>query len=109
MNNIEKIKEVMNNDEFVTRIVKLDDPELVQKAFSEQGIDFTLEQINQIAESVLSNYSYENGELPEEALDAVSGGVLAEIAIVASGIALFANTMAEVNKSRKAAGKKTIW
>ena len=50
-----------------------------------------------------------NGELSEDDLKDVSGGVLAEIAIVASGVALFAGIMTEVNNSRKAAGKKPIW
>lgn len=106
MNKIEKIKELMNNAEFVAKITAMEEPEEVQNAFAEQGIEFTLEQINQIAEMAINN---DAEELNEDALDAVAGGILAEIAIVASGIALFANTMAEVNKARKEAGKKTIW
>lgn len=106
MNNIEKIKHLMDNKNFVSKITAMEDPEQVQDAFAENGVDFTLEQINQIAELVINNNAE---ELNEDALEAVSGGILAEIAIVASGIALFANTMAEVNKARKEAGKKTIW
>ena len=106
MNNIEKIKELMNDKEFVAKIATMEEPEDVQTAFAEQGVDFSLEQINQIAELVMNDNAE---ELNEDALEAVAGGILAEIAIVASGVALFANTMAEVNKARKAAGKKTIW
>lgn len=106
MSNIEKIKDLMDNKNFVSKITAMEDPEQVQAAFAENGVDFTLEQINQIAELVINNNAE---ELNEDALEAVSGGILTEIAIVASGIALFANTMAEVNKARKEAGKKTIW
>lgn len=106
MNNIEKIQAVMNDKEFVEKISKMEEPVDVQKAFEEKGISFSLEEIAQIAQMVMDNG---NEELTEGQMDTVTGGVLAEIAIVASGVALAANTMAEVNKARKAAGKKTIW
>lgn len=106
MENINKIKDLMGDKDFVAAIAAMEDPEDVQSAFADKGVDFTLEQINQIAEMVIGG---NEDELSEAALEGVSGGLLAEIAIVASGVALFANTMAEVNKARKAAGKKTIW
>lgn len=106
MNKIEKVQAVMNDAEFVQKISAMEEPIDVQKAFAEKGIDFTLEEIGQIAELVANN---EGEELTDSQMNSVTGGVLAEIAIVASGVALVANSMAEVNKSRKAAGKKTIW
>ncbi len=106
MENINKIKDLMGDKDFVAAIAAMEDPEDVQSSFADKGVDFTLEQINQIAEMVIGG---NEDELSEAALEGVSGGLLAEIAIVASGVALFANTMAEVNKARKAAGKKTIW
>jgi predicted ribosomally synthesized peptide with nif11-like leader len=106
MNNIEKVQEVMKDVDFVKKISIMEEPEDVQKAFAEKGVNFTLEEIGQIAEMVAAG---NDDELTEVQMDSVSGGILAEIAIVASGIALLANTMAEINKNRKAAGKKTIW
>lgn len=106
MNKKELVQAAMNDAEFVKKISAMQEPEDVQKAFAEKGVEFTLEEISQIAEMVAGN---EGEELTEGQMDAVSGGILAEIAIVASGIALAANCMAEYNKSRKAAGKKTIW
>ena len=102
----EKVQLVMNDSEFVKKISAMENPEDVQAAFAEEGIDFTIDEIGQIAELAAQN----NGdELTEGQMNSVSGGVLAEIAIVASGIAFLANTMTEVNKKRKSAGKKTIW
>ena len=103
---IEKLQALMNDAEFVKKISAMEDPEEVQKAFADNGVDFTLDEIGQIAEMAADN---EGEELSEGQMDAVAGGVLTAIAIVASGIALGANVMAEVNKSRKAKGKKTIW
>lgn len=104
--NIEHVKQVMADQEFVAKIATMEDPVEVQAAFAAKGIDFTVDQINQIAELALNG----NGdELTETEMDVVSGGVLTEIGIVASGIALFANCMSEYNKRRKEQGKSTIW
>lgn len=102
---IDYIKAVMEDREFVEMIVAMEDPAEVQKAFASKGIDFSIEEINQIAQIAFNS----DHELSEDEIKNVTGGVLAEIAIVASGVALFANCMAEYNKSRKANGKSTIW
>lgn len=102
---IDQVKAVMEDREFVEKIVAMEDPIEVQSAFSAKGIDFTVDEINQIAQIAFSS----NDELSEATMDNVTGGVLAEIAIVASGVALFANCMSEYNKNRKAQGKSTIW
>lgn len=105
-NNIVLVKEVMADEEFVAKISAMEDPAEVQSAFAAKGINFTIEQINQIAELVANS---QGDELSEDALEAVSGGILAEITIVAGVIALGANCMAEYNKARKEQGKSTIW
>lgn len=105
-NRLELIKSAMEDKAFVEKIAAMDDGLDVQAAFAEKGIEMTLEEIAQIATIAFGEKS---DELEESELDAVAGGVLAEIAIVAAGVAFFANTMAEINKERKAKGKKTIW
>ena len=70
-------------------------------------LDFTLEEIDSIARM---SVSIGDGELSEDDLTDVAGGIVVDvICVVAGGIALGANIMAEVNKARKAKGKKTIW
>ena len=104
---IDYIKEVMQDQAFVERICSMTEPEEVQSAFAEKGIDLTLEQINQIAMMATEE---NDKELTEKELDEVAGGVFWEaVCVIASGIGLAANVMAEVNKNRKEAGKKTIW
>lgn len=105
-NEIYSLKELMKDEKFVSAIAAMEDPADVQKAFAEKGFQFTIEQINKMAEMALSTTS---DELTQEQMDNVAGGILSEIAIVASGIALFANCMAEINKQRKEKGKSTIW
>lgn len=105
-NKIELIKATMEDKTFVAEIVAMEDPAEVQAAFAAKGVELTIDQINQIAQLVFSG---EAEELNEAEMDAVAGGLLAEITIIASGIALVANIMAEVNKDRKEKGKKTIW
>lgn len=105
-NDINALKALMGDEQFVAAIVAMEDPVDVQRAFAEKGFQFTVDQINEIAAMA---FSENTDELSEEQMDAVAGGVLAEIAIVAGGIALFANCMAEYNKYRKEKGKSTIW
>ena len=104
----EKLTALMENKAFVAKISAMEEPEDVQKAFAEEGVDFTLEEINFIAEQVMAGNSE---ELNEMQLDAVSGGVdPVTVTIVVCGlIKLGADVMTEVNKNRKAKGKKTIW
>lgn len=103
----ENLKMAMEDREFVARIAAMEEPEDVQKAFAEKGVDFTLEEISQIAEQVMSANA---DELNAEQLDAVAGGAVWEVVIVVAGLVkIGADIMTEVNKSRKAKGKSTIW
>lgn len=102
---VEILKKVMGDSEFVETIVAMEDPADVQKAFADKGVDFTIDEINMIARQAFGG----DDELDENELEDVAGGILAEITIVCGVIALGANVMTEVNKSRKEQGKKTIW
>ena len=108
---IEHLKELMDNEIFVQKIAKMESNEEVQKAFSEQGIDFTMEEINQVVEQLYGDDS----ELNEDKLEEVSGGIvittttLTVVGCVAAGVSLFAGVMSEVNNNRKEKGKKPIW
>ena len=106
---LDQVKLVMADEDFVARISALEDPELVQQAFAEKGIDFTLEEIDAIARKCIAD-AEADGELSEDALSEVAGGIVVDaICVVAGAIGLAAGIMTEVNKSRKAKGKKTIW
>ena len=104
--NTEKLKAVLEDKAFVDAISKMESNVEVQKAFAERGIDFTVEEVDLIAEQLYGD----DKELNDTQLENVSGGIALEtITVIVSGIALAANVMSEVNKNRRAAGKKPIW
>lgn len=88
--NIELMKEVFSDEGFVNSLLETEDAQQVQEKLKEKGLDFTIEQINEIRD-LIARYSqneltqqeqdlleqaraYENGELNEEQLEAISGG-----------------------------------
>lgn len=88
--NIELMKKVLGDEEFVNSLLEMEDAQQVQEKLKEKGLDFTIEQINEIRD-LIARYSqneltqqeqdlleqaraYENGELNEEQLEAISGG-----------------------------------
>ena len=102
----EKLKSVLEDKAFVEALSKMESNVEVQKAFAERGINFTVEEIDFIAEHL---YGGEEG-LDDAQLENVSGGIALEtITVIVGGIALFGNVMTEVNNSRRARGKKPIW
>jgi len=101
----------MNDESFVNEVAKMEDNVEIQKAFEARGIGFTMDEINGIVDKLYGDPA----ELSDEALEDVSGGfvittgMLAVIGCATAGVSLFGGIMAEVNKSRKEKGKKTIW
>jgi hypothetical protein len=108
---IEELKVLMDDEEFVNEIAKMDNNVEVQKAFEARGIGFTMDEIDCIVEKLYG----EKSELSDESLEQVSGGfvitltTLEVIGCVSAGVGLFAGVMEQVNKNRKAKGKKAIW
>lgn len=105
---MENVRAAMADKEFVEKIVKMEEPEDVQAAFAEKGVEFTLEEISAMAEKIMQG-NFE--EMTEEQLDDVTGGVdpVTCVCAVIGVLTLAANVMTEVNNNRKAQGKKTIW
>ena len=90
----EKIKEVLQDKDFVNQLVAMDKPEDVQAALDERGVELTLDEIKQIGETIRKVQSGEisqeqaqkaaDGELSEDELEGVSGGIVG--ILIASGI-----------------------
>ena len=66
-----KIKEVFSDEEFMKHLVTLDEPEDVQKALKEKGIDLTVEQIVELKDRLVN---FSDQELSESELEATAGG-----------------------------------
>jgi predicted ribosomally synthesized peptide with nif11-like leader len=97
------IKEVFSNEAFVKSIMELETPEEVQEALQKEGIDLSVDEIvtiMKLAEKKIAN----GGELSEEELESVTGGVIWAIviifAIVGVGFAT-ATTGAAVSSARR--------
>lgn len=86
---------LMEDKEFVVKMMSQETPEDVQALFRENGVDFTLEEVNEFGRE-LERLASMGEELNEEMLDAVSGGVItaatawaaAKCAIAIGGAAL---------------------
>lgn len=81
MFNSEKFKELMDNKEFVQKMMAQDTPADVQKLFVENGVDATMEDVMKLAKA-LEDYADKDDELAVEDLDEVAGGIVIESATV---------------------------
>ena len=115
--NIEKIKAVFADKEFVKSLFEMETVAEVQAALKEKGVELTEEEILGIRELLvkLENGEIsaeqaelwakqaENGELPDEALEQVSGGsVLGTIAVVVLGLICVAGIAVAVDNAIEA-------
>ena len=101
--NMEKIKEVFSDEAFVKGLFELDSAAEVQAALKEKGVALTEEEILGIRDLLVKMESgevsteqaeqwaaqAENGELPDELLEQVSGGEFIIMAAVTVGIGTF--------------------
>lgn len=83
MNMEAKIKELENNNEFTDKLASLDNLADVAKAFNEEGVEVTEEDLKKAEEL----YEANGGEITEEQLENVSGGgALVMIGLTAFGL-----------------------
>ena len=74
MENFEKkFEEAFADQAFAEKVFAMTEPEDVQKAFAEKGIELSIDDVKAIGEKLSENA---NGELKEDALDNVAGGVV---------------------------------
>lgn len=69
MENLAKIEALSENKEFVEKVSEAKSVDEIIKAFAEEGVDVTEEDLKAVAQ-----LGGENGEIDEAALDTVSGG-----------------------------------
>lgn len=66
---------LMDNKDFVVKMLSQETPEDVQKLFCDNGVELTMDQIHALGRE-LDRMSQSGDELDAEALEAVSGGVI---------------------------------
>jgi ribose/xylose/arabinose/galactoside ABC-type transport system permease subunit len=70
-----EVREIFSDEAFTNSLLALDTPEEVQSALHDKGLDLSLGEIATIRNSVLTA-AEQGGELSEEQLETVSGGIL---------------------------------
>ena len=102
--NMEKIKEVFSDEAFVKNLFELESAGEVQAALKEKGIEFSEEEIISIRDFLLKveesditkeqlekwTVQLEDGELSEEELENVAGGIVLETVGFVVGCAIIA-------------------
>ena len=93
--NMEKMKAVFADETFMKQLFELETAAEVQAALKEKDIELTEEEILGIRDLIIkvergeiSAEQLESGELSEDALELVAGGVLVVAGLVAAGTAL---------------------
>lgn len=76
----QKFAEVFADKEFAEKVLALTEPEDVQKAFAEKGIDLSIEDVKAIGRMLAEN---QDGELSEDALMDVAGGSITGVTVAA--------------------------
>lgn len=79
--NTAALSTLMDNKEFILTMLSQETPEDVQKLFHENGVDFSLEEVNELGRE-LERLATTGDELTEDALDSVSGGVVVTAATI---------------------------
>lgn len=67
----QQIQELFSDEAFVTSILEMETPEEVQAALADKGLELSLEEISSIQNTLNTN----EGELSEDELENVAGGI----------------------------------
>ncbi len=74
MNTNNELKQVLENKDFVERIVKMETPEEVQKAFAEKGVEISKEEVQALGYIINKVCEKKSTVLSQEDLNEIAGG-----------------------------------
>lgn len=81
---VDRIKEVFSDEEFVKSLFELETPEEVQAALEPKGVDMSIQEICQLRDILVMMVEKGSTELTEEELEQVAGGsILAAVGAAA--------------------------
>ena len=69
----EKMKNLVQDQEFIKKMLSCEEHEQVQKQFDDNGVEITLEEVKVLGK-VLAGMAQSDGELSEDDLEGVAGG-----------------------------------
>jgi hypothetical protein len=79
--NEEQIKEIFSDKTYVQTLFELDTAEEVQASLAEKGIELSTTEITTLLDS-LQKYAEADGELSEDDLETVTGGLIGTICVL---------------------------
>lgn len=97
---IAKIQEVLADKDFIAKVMEMENPEEVQKAFQAKGIELTLEEIEDAKKEIgnrLENADSE--EISDEQLEQVAGGVIGTAVTIATAVVGAAGALAALGNA----------
>lgn len=91
---------LMEDKQFVEKMLSQAAPEDVQRLFTDSGVELTMEEVMALGAELERQFHNQNGELDENALEGVNGGVIitaatgwaiakAVIAVGSAGLAIY--------------------
>jgi hypothetical protein len=94
----QEIKDIFSDEAYVSSLLALETPEEVQASLAEKGLDLSETEITTILDSI-QTYAQSDGELSEDALETVTGGIIGLIvfAVVMGTLAVSAGIGSIVN------------
>ncbi|MGN0585464.1 MAG: hypothetical protein ACI4JD_08420 [Ruminococcus sp.] len=81
-----KASELLGREDFAEKLKLVESPEDVQKLFADNGVELSLEDIENMAMESMKNA--DDGEIDEDDLDNVSGGFVTTACFVIGGASL---------------------
>lgn len=86
-NRIELAQKALEDKAFVEKLLSLEEPEDVQKAYAEKGVEFSIDEVKAMGQMLAADSG--EAELDANQLDAVAGGIaLATITAIVGAVAL---------------------
>ena len=70
-----KLYELFQDERFVSDLLEMEEPEQIQTALRDQGIEMSLEEVKTVG-AICEKLIEKDGELTEEDLEEISGGVV---------------------------------
>jgi len=101
---IEKLDELLKNEEFMMELKRMDTLEELRSALVAKGIDVAAEELEAIAEEYARQTGEGVEELSEEQMENIAGGGAVAIGLFAFGVAQLAGL---ARKKLKSSSKKT--
>ncbi len=123
---INDINKLLEDKDFVEKILVMKTPEEIQKAFSDKGVKISIEELEEIAKNVSQIINNPNAkeEIIDNEMESISGGVnihkgLRTAAALIAGVGVggsavymaykFGDTLDQANETKERLANRSLW